>query len=155
MPQECLSASLTTPLGDVALEEREGAIVAVGWRRVREPAETPLLREGLRQLAAYFEDGLTAFDLPLAPAVEGFRLQVLDALRAIPFGRTRTYGEIAKELGSYGQPVGAACGANPIPIIIPCHRVLAAQGLGGFSAPGGVETKIALLKHEGAFPYLL
>ena len=73
----------------------------------------------------------------------------------IPFGITRTYGEIAKDLETFGQPVGQACGANPIPIIIPCHRVLSATGLGGYSGNGGLDTKIALLKLEGGYPFLL
>jgi methylated-DNA-[protein]-cysteine S-methyltransferase len=76
-------------------------------------------------------------------------------MRAIPFGRTRTYGEIARDHGTNGQPVGEASGANPIPVIIPCHRVLLATGLGGYSGTGGIETKIALLKLEGGYPFLL
>ncbi len=74
---------------------------------------------------------------------------------AIPFGETRTYGDIAKEVGQPPQPVGQACGGNPIPVIIPCHRVLSASGLGGFSAKGGVETKVALLRHERAAGLLI
>jgi methylated-DNA-[protein]-cysteine S-methyltransferase len=76
-------------------------------------------------------------------------------MRAIPFGRTREYGEIAHSLGASPRDIGAACGRNTIAILIPCHRVVAATGLGGFSAPGGVETKIALLRHEGAYSLLL
>ena len=68
----------------------------------------------------------------------------------IPFGETRTYGQIAKLVGAAPQAVGQACGANPLPIIIPCHRVTGTDWFGGFSAPGGVETKAALLRHEGA-----
>ena len=75
-------------------------------------------------------------------------------MSAIPFGETRTYGELAAELGTSPQPLGNACGANSIPIIIPCHRVLSATGLGGFSGRGGVETKAQLLKHENAYPFL-
>ena len=67
----------------------------------------------------------------------------------IPAGKTRTYGSVAKELESAAQPVGTACGANPIPIIIPCHRIVAQDGLGGFSGDGGVETKKQLLRLEG------
>jgi methylated-DNA-[protein]-cysteine S-methyltransferase len=74
---------------------------------------------------------------------------------AIPKGQTRTYGEIANELGVPAQPVGQACGANPIPVIIPCHRVVGADSLGGFSGFGGVEMKVALLKHESAYSLLL
>jgi O-6-methylguanine DNA methyltransferase len=77
------------------------------------------------------------------------------AMQAIPYGETREYGEIAEEIGAMPQPVGNACGWNSIAIIIPCHRVVAATGLGGFSAPGGIETKIALLRHEGAYGLLI
>ncbi len=74
---------------------------------------------------------------------------------AIPFGETRTYGDLARALGVPAQAIGQACGANPVPVIVPCHRVLGAAGLGGYSAPGGVETKVALLRHEGAASLLL
>lgn len=76
-------------------------------------------------------------------------------MSAIPYGETVTYGDIAKELGLPPQAVGQACGANSIPIVIPCHRVVGADGLGGFSARGGVETKVALLRHEGAYALLI
>ena len=68
----------------------------------------------------------------------------------IPYGETRTYGQIAKAVGAPAQAVGQACGANSLPILIPCHRVTGTNWFGGFSAPGGVETKAALLRHEGA-----
>ena len=74
---------------------------------------------------------------------------------AIRFGETRTYGQIARQLGATAQAVGQACGANPIPILIPCHRVIGADGLGGYSGAHGVETKMALLRHEGAAGLLL
>ncbi len=148
-------ASIATPLGSVGLVERDGAIVEIDWTKGEVAPSTPLLMRTAEQLEAYFAGELKEFDLPLAPAGGEFQQSVLRALLAIPFGQTRTYGEIAKELDTYGQPVGAACGANPIPIIIPCHRVLSANGLGGFSARGGVETKIALLKHEDAYPFLV
>ena len=76
-------------------------------------------------------------------------------MRAIPFGETRTYGEIAKAVGAPAQAVGQACGANTIPVIIPCHRVTGTGGLGGFSGMGGVETKVELLRHEGAYSLLI
>ena len=74
---------------------------------------------------------------------------------AVPFGHTRTYGEIARDLGVPAQAVGGACGGNPIPILVPCHRVMGAKGLTGFSGAGGVETKVALLRHEGAAGLLI
>ena len=76
-------------------------------------------------------------------------------MAAIPHGETRTYGDLARDLGAPAQAVGQACGANPVPILIPCHRVLGRNGLGGFSAPGGVETKVALLRLEGAAGLLI
>jgi methylated-DNA-[protein]-cysteine S-methyltransferase len=84
-----------------------------------------------------------------------FQRDVCAVMFAIPFGYTRTYGEIAKNLGVPAQAVGQACGGNPIPIIIPCHRVIGANGLTGFSGEGGVETKVALLRHEGAAGLLI
>ena len=86
----------------------------------------------------------------MAPGGSPLQRAVCDQMRAIPFGETRTYGDLAKALGAPPQAIGQACGGNPLPILIPCHRVLSARGLGGFSAPGGVETKVALLRHEGA-----
>jgi len=148
-------AITATPLGSIGLVERDGAIVEIDWTQGEVAPSSPLLARAVEQIKAYFAGELKVFDLPLAPAGGEFQQSVLKALLAIPFGKTRTYGEIAKDLGTFGQPVGAACGANPIPIIIPCHRVLSANGLGGFSARGGVETKIALLKLEDAYPFLL
>jgi methylated-DNA-[protein]-cysteine S-methyltransferase len=141
------------PLGPVTLSEADGRIVTVDWRD-SPGAGSDLLDEAVRQLGAYFDRRLTAFDLPLEFGT-GFQAEVGRAMAAIPFGRTRTYGEIARDLGAPAQAIGQACGANPLPILIPCHRVLGATGLGGFSAKGGVETKVALLKLEGAASLLI
>ena len=135
--------------------EREGAIVRLLWDAQPEGEETPLLAEGHRQLCAYFAGELTSFDLPFRIEGSEFQRQVCDAMFAIPFGETRTYGEIAQNLGVPAQAVGGACGGNPIPVIIPCHRVLGASGLGGFSGAGGVEMKVTLLRHEGAASLLI
>ncbi|OUS35048.1 cysteine methyltransferase [Rhodobacterales bacterium 56_14_T64] len=142
-------ASLKTPVGLLSVEERDGAIVRLDWS-ADGTARSALLDVALDQLRAYFAGELQVFDLPLQVDGSDFQRRVCDAMFAIPFGETRTYGDIARELGGAAQPVGNACGANPIPVIIPCHRVLGANGLGGFSGAGGVETKVALLKHEGA-----
>ena len=150
---------MLSPVGSIELSERNGAIVRLRWvdgpARLAPSSATPLLKEAASQLEAYFSRRLTQFDLPLAPRGSPFQQSVYRELLAIPFGKTRTYGEIAEVLGTFGQPVGQACGSNPIAIVIPCHRVLAAHGTGGFSAVGGVETKIELLRHEDAYPYLL
>lgn len=147
--------ALDTPLGRFAIEEADGAITALCWRGESDGEATPLLNEAARQLLAYAEGRLTAFDLPLAPKGGATQQAVMAEMRAIPFGETRTYGEIAAAIGAPAQAVGQACGGNPIPVIIPCHRVTGTGGLGGFSGMGGVETKVALLRHEGAYSLLI
>jgi methylated-DNA-[protein]-cysteine S-methyltransferase len=149
MPQ----LSFLTPLGDLTLSEEDGAIVSLDWGRSPPAfrAETALLARARAQLDAYFDGRAVAFDLPLRPAGTPFRQRVWALMAAIPYGRTMSYGEMAARLGSSARAVGGACGANPIPIIIPCHRVLAGGGrLGGYSGDGGVATKAALLRLEGA-----
>lgn len=146
--------TIETPLGPVTLVERDEAICALDWRRGGTD-ETPLLREAEHQLNAYFSKDIKEFSLPLNPAGDTFQQSVCAALCQIPYGETRTYGDLAKSLGSMPQPVGNACGNNSIAIFIPCHRVVGAEGLGGFSARGGVETKVALLRHEGAYSLLI
>jgi len=112
-----------------------------------------LLARALGQLEAYFAGDLAVFDLPLAPAGSAFQHRVWAEMARIPFGRTRTYGELARCVEGAAQAVGQACGANPIPIIVPCHRVVAGGGrLGGFSGGRGVVSKRALLAHEDAVP---
>jgi len=142
--------TLDTPTGPFTLIEREGALVAARWGDDRGRDETPLLIEAARQVAAYFASEDAGFDLPLR--IEGSAVQqaACAAMAAIPRGETRTYGEIARDLGVSAQAMGQLCGRNPIPLIVPCHRVLGSNGLGGFSAPGGVETKVWLLRHERA-----
>ncbi|MEM9059242.1 MAG: methylated-DNA--[protein]-cysteine S-methyltransferase [Pseudomonadota bacterium] len=147
--------SIDTPLGRLVVREANKRVVAVSWDAADHHDDTPVLREATRQLTAYFAGTLISFDLPLQPDGDEFQQSVCAAMLQIPFGQTREYGEIARDLGSMPQPVGNACGRNSIPVIIPCHRVVGATGLGGFSAPGGVETKVALLKHEGAYGLLL
>ncbi|MDX2315510.1 MAG: methylated-DNA--[protein]-cysteine S-methyltransferase [Gammaproteobacteria bacterium] len=149
------AVSLTTPVGEIVVVEEDDHIVRVRWSTESRQDKTLLLRNVSEQIAAYFRNDLTAFDLPLRPGGSEFQRDVCDAMLAIPFGETRTYGELAEGLGVFAQAVGQACGHNPIPIIIPCHRVLGANGLGGFSGGEGLETKMQLLRHEGAFPYLL
>ena len=141
------------PLGPMTLTEENGQITSLDWHD-RPGEASPLLDEAVSQLAAYFDRRLTVFDLPLAFG-EGFNGDVRRAMVAIPYGHTRTYGEIARDLRVPAQVVGQGCGANSIPVIIPCHRVLGATSLGGFSAKGGVETKVALLKLEGAASLLI
>ncbi len=154
-----LTRWIRTPIGQLRVTEDKEAIVSLSWRGSGKDApggdESPLLLRAERQLDAYFAKRLQAFDLPLRPAGDALQLSVAEAMRAIPFGLTREYGEIARSIGASPRDVGAACGRNAIAILIPCHRVVGATGLGGFSAPGGVEAKIALLRHEGAYSLLL
>ena len=148
-------AVIHTPVGWLGVQAAEGAIVGLTWDAVPKGAVSPLLAEATRQLEAYFTGNLTSFDLPLRVAGSDFQRAVCAAMSAIPFGETRSYGDIAADLGVPAQAVGQACGGNPIPVIIPCHRVLGASGLGGFSGAGGVETKVWLLRHEGAAGLLI
>ena len=145
---------VVTPIGPVILTEEDGAIVSVRWGEGGADRSN-LLDEAVAQIAAYFAGDSTGFDLPLRVDGSGFQKDVCRLMQAIPFGETRTYGDIARDLGVPAQAVGQACGTNPIPLIIPCHRVLGASSLGGFSAPGGVETKVWLLRHEGAAGLLI
>lgn len=148
MPQ----ISVHSPVGDLTLFEHDGRIVALEWGWVEDQEETPVLVEARRQLEDYFAGDRRDFDLPLDPAGgTAFQNKVWAAMRAIPAGQVRTYGDLATELGSSARAVGTACGRNPLPILIPCHRVVAASGrLGGYSGWEGTDTKKRLLALEGA-----
>ena len=140
---------LSTPLGPLTLVEEDGGITRLEWRPGN-AAQTEALSKAAAQLNEYFSGSRTNFDLPLAPKVSDTQKVFLSALQRIPFGTTRTYGELAQDLGLSAQGVGQLCGSNPIPILIPCHRVLGQTSLGGYSGAGGIETKVWLLKHERA-----
>jgi len=145
--------TVATDTGPVTLMEEDGHICRVTWGGVAGGDETPLLQNAAQQLRAYFAGELQLFDLPLAPQGSDFHLAVWREMLAIPDGRTKSYGDLAKATGGIARAVGTACGANPIPIFIPCHRVLAAdRQLGGFSGGKGPETKAQLLRLEGSWP---
>lgn len=150
-----------TPVGDITIFEEEGAIVALdwGWAGSDGPAGagngSPLLHRARDQLDAYFDGTLTRFDLHLAPRGTEYRRRVWHALCDIPFGETRSYLDIARAAGGSPRSVGQANGSNPIPIIIPCHRVVATTHLGGYSGAGGLDTKRWLLAHESPTATLL
>ncbi len=148
-------ASLHNKFGWFSLVEEDGDITQLLWEDRTEGYRSDVLKEGLNQLDAYFAGQLTQFDLPLAPIGTDFQQQVYRIMQDIPFGEVLTYGEVAKKLGVPAQPVGQACGSNPIPVIIPCHRIVGTGNLGGFSGMGGVETKVELLRHEGANAQLI
>ncbi len=146
MPQ----LSMHSPIGDLTITCEDGALVALDWGWARDQSSGDLLEQAKAQLVAYFDGRTKSFDLPLVPAGTHFQRRVWHLMESIPCGETRSYGAMAKDLNSAARAVGMACGANPIPVIIPCHRVLAANGMGGYSGQGGLETKVALLRLEGA-----
>ena len=149
MPQ----LSLLTPLGDLTLSEEDGAIVSLDWGRVEAQQPTSLLRDAADQLHDYFDRKRRHFQLPLAPHGTPFQRRVWAALQQIPAGETRSYGDVARVLASGPRAVGQANGRNPIPIIIPCHRVVGAGGaIGGYSGLDGLETKRYLLALESPDP---
>jgi methylated-DNA-[protein]-cysteine S-methyltransferase len=150
------AVSFESPLGWVTITEQDGCISRLNWGGAHETGvATPLLDEAREQLTAYFERRLQRFDLPLSCPSTPFQHGVLEAMFSIPYGETKTYGDIADYVQGSPQAVGRACGANPIPILIPCHRVVGASGLGGFSGHGGVESKVFLLRLEGAAGLLI
>lgn len=145
--------SFPTLFGEMALGEEDGAIVRLYLPNTPAPRlmphETPLLAEGRRQLLEYLAGERRVFDLPLAPRGTPFQQRVWAALRDIPYGQTRSYRDIAFLVGCPRgfRAVGMACNRNPIPIFIPCHRVVGGNGaLTGYD--GGVELKQALLAME-------
>lgn len=151
-----------TPLGPIRLAANDDALVALDWIDPADAAEaartagaspdaTRVLDETEAQLRQYFAGTRDRFDLPLDPAGTEFRRAVWTAMLDIPYGETETYGDMARRVGSVARAVGGACGANPIPIVIPCHRVVGGgHSIGGFSARGGVDTKRFLLHLERA-----
>jgi methylated-DNA-[protein]-cysteine S-methyltransferase len=143
-----------TPVGRLALEGDHDAVTAVRWassgERSRDSATGRILREAARQLDRYFARKLKRFDLPLCARGTDFQQRVWAMMRDIPYGETATYGGMAAALGSGPRAVGMACARNPIPIIVPCHRVLGSGGSeGGFSGGKGLPTKRQLLALEG------
>ena len=142
--------SFSSPVGDLTLFEEDGKLISLDWGAVEGGESNPLLEEARRQLDDYFDGQRQSFDLPLAPMGTVFQQKVWHALQDIPYGSVSRYGELARLIDSGPRAVGSACGRNPLPIIIPCHRVIAADGsLGGYSGQDGLETKQFLLTLEG------
>ena len=141
---------IPTPIGPLAICEEEGAICTINFTgSALCPPATPLLQEAVRQLTAYFAGTLTDFDLPLRLEGTAFRMQCWQALCTIPYGETISYGEQAKRIGNPKavRAVGGANHHNPISIVVPCHRVIGADGsLTGYG--GGTDKKQWLLDHE-------
>lgn len=153
---------IDSPVGRLLLAASDDGVHAIEFPRNRHPVKRdahwhegshPLLQEAERQLGDYFAGTRNGFDLPLAPRGTAFQQQVWQALRAIPYGATWSYAQLAQHIdkATAVRAVGAANGRNPIPIVIPCHRVIGADGaLTGFG--GGLPTKRFLLQLEGALP---
>jgi methylated-DNA-[protein]-cysteine S-methyltransferase len=144
-----------TPVGPLLLTAEDGALTGLYFGAKPVPGERddddPFLREVAAQLGAYFAGRLRDFDLPLAPRGTPFQRSVWDQLRLIPYGTTTTYGTLARTLGNPGasRAVGLANGRNPISIVVPCHRVIGANGsLTGFG--GGMSAKRVLLELESS-----
>jgi methylated-DNA-[protein]-cysteine S-methyltransferase len=152
------SLIIQTPLGPVLGVDEGGAITELSFapKGTRANGKTQLLLRLREWVRAYFAGENPAPDIPLAPAGTDFQHEVWDALRQIPYGKTRTYGDVAKFIGMKSgrmmaaQAVGQAVGANRVMFLIPCHRILAANGIGGYG--GGLDKKRFLLRLEGAKP---
>jgi methylated-DNA-[protein]-cysteine S-methyltransferase len=159
MINTCLSKTMPSPVGLLTLVASDIGLAAILWEndppgRVRlhyAPGDSDVLRETERQLSEYFAGTRAAFDLPLDFTGTDFQKSVWQALLTIPFGETRSYAQIARQIGKPKamRAVGAANGRNPISIVAPCHRVIGANGtLTGFA--GGLEAKARLLALETA-----
>ena len=147
--------TVASPVGPLTLGECDGALTGIWFRDEAAGDHTPLLDEAAKQLADYFGGRRRDFDLPLAPAGTPFQREVWSALRAIPYGQTRSYKDIAAAVGRPAacRAVGMANNRNPLPIVVPCHRVVGASGaLTGYAA--GVEVKRQLLDLEKYDPQL-
>jgi methylated-DNA-[protein]-cysteine S-methyltransferase len=150
------AAKLRTPFAVLGIRVSGSVLTGVEYLPLSERAMAPthaLAARACRQIERFLDDPLFRFTLPLAPSGTAFRRRVWDALPAIPVGESRTYGEIARQLGSAPRAIGGACGANPIALIIPCHRVVGSHGsLGGFmgvTEGNPIDIKRWLLTHEG------
>lgn len=152
-------ASINTPFGAVAVSACNGQLAIE--LLVRQPSAeiaiskhsaNPLVMQTCQQIMRYLENAHATFDLSITQFGTNFQQRVWQAIAAIPLGEVRTYGELARDLGSGPRAVANACGANNLPLLVPCHRVVAQHGLGGFmqGKEGGLLIKQWLLKHEGA-----
>ncbi len=149
-------AVIASPFARIGLRMAGEAVSALDYMPADTPEQPPIdaaTTRVIEQLQAYFRDPHAPFTIPLTLEGTRFQQRVWEALQAIPPGTALTYGELAQQLGTAARAVGGACRANPIPILIPCHRVVARQGLGGYTGtvtgdPLGI--KRWLLQHEGA-----
>jgi len=153
------SVILHETMGVITIREENGFITSLGWGPEEDqesgeapshPQPHPLLGRAATQLGEYFRGERRVFDLPLGPQGTDFQKSVWWAIAQIPYGETRGYGALAQELGSAARAVGTAAGKNPLPVLVPCHRVVGKGGaLGGYSGGEGITTKRRLLRLEG------
>jgi methylated-DNA-[protein]-cysteine S-methyltransferase len=155
MPDTSYCAKVATPFALVGVRTAAERLVRIEYLPLTQAEVIPrnaLARETCRQIRAYLRDARFRFDLPIKMIGTEFQRRVWDEIAVIPSGVTRTYGELARRVGSVARPVGGACGSNPVPLVVPCHRVIAAAGqLGGFmhSRVGRpIAIKRWLLEHE-------
>ena len=147
---------MPTPFGVVGVRTAGAAVAEIAYLPRSAGTLAPrnaLAERACRQVERYLDDPRFRWDLPLARAGSEFRRRVWRGISAIPAGETRSYGELARAVGSAPRAVGQACGDNPFPLVVPCHRVVAADGLGGFAHSGArfeLAVKRWLLAHEGA-----
>lgn len=157
---ELFSAIVAAPFGAMGIrteDERVRELVYLPSHYEEKAPQNAAAEQAARQVLRYFADADFRFDLPLADAGSEFQRRVWNAICAIPRGSVRTYGQVAKLLDSHPRAVGQACGANWFPLVIPCHRVTASGGLGGFASSDDehgftLTVKRWLLRHEGALP---
>jgi methylated-DNA-[protein]-cysteine S-methyltransferase len=151
-------AKLPAPFGLLGIRTSGGRVAEIVFLKPGAAALSPsdgVAERTCTQLERYLADAQFRFDLPLVRSGTPFQRRVWAKIAAIESGRTRSYGDIAKEIASAARAVGQACGANPLPLVVPCHRVLAATGIGGFAHHEGgfhLSVKRWLLAHEGAAP---
>lgn len=154
MDQDAFHAVVPAPFGAIGLRCDNEAVTDVALltgRWTARPARSALASEAAREIEAYLDDPRQLFRIPVRPRGTPFQRRVWQALRAIPAGEKRRYGELAAELGTAARAIGGACRCNPTPLIVPCHRVVAAAGIGGFSGETEgrqLDVKRWLLAHE-------
>lgn len=148
-------AVIDSPVGRLGLRAQADVLVSVDFledaAELREPL-SPFLRTAVTQLRAYFRDAATNFDFALSATGTAYQRSVWKALAAIPPGAAQTYGQVARQVSGSARSIAAACKANPWPIIVPCHRVVAKDGLGGYCGTTkgrALDIKRWLLRHEG------
>lgn len=158
MAEAAFDACVRTPFATLGITADATHVTGIRFLAptvaARMPRRDTIAHLACVQLYSYLENPAFVFDVPIRLAGTRHRLAVWEAMQRIPAGATRTYGDLARELASSPRAVGGACGANPIPVIVPCHRIVASGGLGGFmgAAGEGFERSIKrwLLEHEGA-----